>query len=177
MTDAPASRPASASRSTPDQAESRRRVEAGPEGHARVERDDHLVGDGAMPPPGRPDDDPPAEPQDREVALPGVGPVVLVDLARLQLADGAQPEGLEVAKVGLDLRDVGGGRAVIGHRQVGAHDGRAAGIDAGSQPLVDELERGLDAHAAGRDPREDLRDRLDRLLSALTDSSSQVSLS
>ena len=55
------------------------------------------------------------------------------------------------------------GRDISRHRQVGAHDGWAAGIDTRTEPLVDQLEGGLDADAAGRDPRQDLGDRLDRL--------------
>ena len=40
------------------EAEPRRRVEAGPEGHARVEGEDDVVGLAPMPSPRRPDDDP-----------------------------------------------------------------------------------------------------------------------
>ena len=48
--------------------------------------------------PGRPDDEPPADAHDREVRLPGVGPVGLVDEPRPQLADRPQPERLEMAE-------------------------------------------------------------------------------
>ena len=46
---------------------------------------------------------------------------------------------------------------------VRADDRRPCRIDAGAQPLVDELEPGFHARAAGRNPTEDLADRLDRL--------------
>ena len=59
----------------------------------------------AMPPPCRPDHDPPADPQHREVRLPGVRPVGLVDDARRQLADRPQPEGLEMAELALGAVD------------------------------------------------------------------------
>ena len=52
----------------------------------------------AMAAPGRPDHDPPPDAEHREVRLPGVGPVRLVDDARLEVADRPQPEGLEVAE-------------------------------------------------------------------------------
>ena len=74
-------------------------------------------------PPRRPDDDPPPDPQHREVRLPGVGPVGLVDEPRPDLADRPQPERLEVAQRLGRLGDAAlGGRRVAG-REVGA-DGR-----------------------------------------------------
>ena len=82
----------------PRQAEPRRGVEPRPEGHPGIHRDHHVAGLAAVAPPGGPDHDPPPDPQDREVALPGLGPVRLVDDLRPQLADLAQPEGLEVAE-------------------------------------------------------------------------------
>ena len=84
-----------------------------------------------VPSPGRPDDQPAADAQDREVGLPRLGPVVLVDEPRPQLADRAQPERLEMSE---RLGDLGrgplGGGTVAG-RQVGrgrspAGSGRSA---------------------------------------------------
>ena len=80
------------------QAQPGRRVQAGPERHPRIEREDDVVRRAPMAPPGRPDDEPPADPQDREVGLPGLGPVGLVDEPGPQLADRPQPERLEVAR-------------------------------------------------------------------------------
>ena len=68
----------------PGQAQPGRRVEPRPERHPGVERDDDVVGCPAMTSPGRPDDEPPAHPEDREVGLPGVRPVLLVDDPRLE---------------------------------------------------------------------------------------------
>ena len=83
------------------EAQPRRRVQPGPERHARVQREDHVVGLAAVAPPRRPDHDPPPDPQHREVRLPGVRPVRLVDDAGREVADRAQPERLEVAEVAL----------------------------------------------------------------------------
>ena len=49
--------------------------------------------------PGRPDDEPLANAQHREMLLPGLRPVLFVDDARLKLADVAQLEGLQMAQV------------------------------------------------------------------------------
>ena len=57
-----------------------------------------LVGGGLVAAPRRADDQPAADPQHREVRLPGIGPVGLVDDPRPQLADRPQPERLQVAE-------------------------------------------------------------------------------
>ena len=90
-------------------------MQAGPEGHARVEGQDDVIGLAPVAPPGRADDDPPAHAQDREVRLPGVGPVRLLHEARLEFADRAQAERLEVTQV---ARDIGDGR--VGGRPIAA---------------------------------------------------------
>ena len=145
------------------QAEPGRRVEAGPEGHARVEREDDVVGLAAVAPPGRPDDEPPADPQDREVRLPGLGPVRLVDEPRPELADRPQPERLEVAE---RLGDLGDGpvrgRAVARRAGRPGRSPAASGRPGRRDPRRPGRSR-LDGRAAGRDPAEDLADRLDRL--------------
>jgi hypothetical protein len=73
-------------------------VEAGPEGHPRVERQDDIVRAAAMASPGRPDDDPAADAQDREMGLPGVGPILFMDQSGLEIADRPQAERLEMAE-------------------------------------------------------------------------------
>ena len=67
-------------------------MQAGPEGHPGIEREHDVAGLAAVTPPGRPDDEPPADPEDREVGLAGVGPILLVDDPRLERADRPQPE-------------------------------------------------------------------------------------
>ena len=144
------------------EAQARRRMEPGPERHPRIEREDDVAGLAAMAPPGRPDDQTSPDAQDREVRLPGFGPVGLVDDPDPQLADRTQAERLEVAeRLGHVGRGAVGGRSVAS-RQVGADDGRPGRVEPGAQALVDQLERGLDRGPAGRRPAEDLADRLDR---------------
>ena len=70
-----------------------------------IEREDHVVGLPAVPSPRGPDDDALADPQHREVRLPGVRPVRLVDQAGGEVPDGPQAEGLEVAELAVRLRD------------------------------------------------------------------------
>ena len=145
------------------QAQPRRRMQPGPERHARVEREDDVVGRPAVAPPGRPDDQPPADAHDREVRLPGIRPVGFLDDPGPQLADRAQPERLEVAeRLGHLGRGSLRGRPVA-RREVGPDDRRPARVEPRSETLVDQLERRLDRRPAGRRPTEDLADRLDRL--------------
>ena len=101
-------------------------MQASPEGHARVERHDDVAGHRVVLAPGRPDDDATADPQDREVLLPGRRPVLLVDDTDLELADGPQAERREVAEAHPRLRDGGLGSATVVGRQVGAHGHRGA---------------------------------------------------
>ena len=89
------------------QAQSGRRVEAGPERHPRIQREHHIFGVAAVTPPRRADDEASAYAQHGEVGLPGLGPVLLVDDTGAQLADGPQPECLEVPE-GLRGRRRGG---------------------------------------------------------------------
>ena len=107
----------------------------------------------------------PADAQHREVLLPGLGPVLLVDEARLELADVAQLERLQMAEVAprrLDGARVDGGR-IIG-RDVAADDGRPRGVEARGKALVDELEGASTDDSARAHARQDLADLLDGLL-------------
>jgi len=116
-----------------------------------------------MAPPGRADDDPPPDPQHREVRLPRIGPVRLVDQAGPDLADRAQTERLEMAERlgGLGHPALRGSRITRG--QVGPDRRRPRWVDTSTEALVDELEGGLHRDPARSDAPEDLADRLDRL--------------
>ena len=140
-----------------------RRMEPGPERHPRIEREDDIVGRASMAAPRRPDDQSPADAHDREVRLPGVGPVGLLDDPRPELPDRPQSERLQMAERLGDLGHRAIGRGPVARRQVGAHGGRPGRIQPGAETLVHELERGLDRCPARRHPAEDLADRLDRL--------------
>jgi hypothetical protein len=86
-----------------------------------------------------------------------------VDEARAQLADRPQPESLEMTQ-GLRRRCHGSlAGARVTRRQIGSDYGWARRVDPRAEPLVDELERGLDARPAGCEPAEDLADGLDCL--------------
>ena len=110
------------------EAEPRRGVEAGAEGHARVERDDDVIPRGLVLPPGRPDDDAAADAQDGEVLLPRLRPVLLVDVATCEIADGTQartpcrwPRRSRVAATACL------GSALVARREVGPDDGGRTG--------------------------------------------------
>ena len=138
-------------------------MEARPEGHPGIEREHDVAGAGAVPAPGRTDHEPAAHAENREERLPCLGPVRLVDDARPELTDGPQAERLQVAE---RFRDLGCRR--LGHRlvtrwDVPADDCRSRRIDPRAEPLVDELEAGLDRRPATRHSSEDLADGLDRL--------------
>src|SRR5260221_1183182 len=138
-------------------------MQARPERHSRVQRKDHIACLTLVATPGWPDDQPATHAEDRKVRLPGFGPVRLVDDARPKLTDRPEAEGLEVAKRfgHLARRPLSG--VHVASRQVGAHDRRPRWIDCGSEPFVDELERGFYGCATRRRSTEDLADGLDRL--------------
>ena len=110
----------------PHQAEPRRGVQPGPEGHARVQRHDDVIRRGVVVAPGGLDDDAAAEAHDREVLLPGLRPVLFVDGSDAQLADRAQAEGGQVAEPRAGLFDGPIGGSAVECRQVGADGGRGA---------------------------------------------------
>jgi hypothetical protein len=130
------------------QAEPGGRMQPGAEGHPRVERDHDIIGSASVAAPCRPDERPTADADHREVALPGLCPVCLVDDADLQFADRAQLERLEMAEGLPRVRDrpACGGSVEAG--DVGANDRRTRGVDPGRQAVRDELECGLDTRAA-----------------------------
>ncbi len=145
------------------QAESRGRMQPGPERHPGIEREHDVAGRAAMTPPRRSDDEPPPDPHHREVGLPGVRPVGFQDDPRPQLPDRSQPERLEVAECHGDLGHgpVRGGP--VARRQVRPDDGGPARIQARAQSLIHQLESRFHRGPARRRPAEDLADRLDRL--------------
>ena len=145
------------------QAESRRRMEAGPECHPGIESDDDIAGPRAMAPPRWPDHEAASEAQHREVGLPGLGPVRLMDEPGRQLADRSKAEGLEMAQRLARFRYRPSRCRFVTSRHVCAHDGRSRRVDPRPKAFVGQLERRLDARAAGCDPAEDLRHGLDGL--------------
>ncbi len=138
-------------------------MEPGPEGHPGIEREDDVAGRPAMAPPGRSDHEPASDPEDGEVRLPGVGPVLLVDDPGLERTDRAQPEGGEMAERGLGSRHALPGRGRVAGRQVGPDDRRTIRVDPGAKTFLNELEGGFDRRPAGREPGQDLADGLDGL--------------
>ena len=145
----------------PGQAEARRGMEAGAECHPRIHGDHHVAGRAAMAPPGRPDHDPSADPHHSDVALPGVRPIRVVDDGRDERTDLAQAEGREVTQRSIRRGDRFPDGPRVARRQVRPHGRGLTGVDDRAQPLVRQEEPGLHAHAARRDPREDLADGLD----------------
>ena len=95
------------------------------------------------------------------MGLPRLRPVGLVDDPRRQLPDRAKAEGLKVAQrlAGFGGRSFGRGPIACGH--VGPNGRRTSRIDARTQPLVDELERGFHAGSARGHTTEDLGYRFD----------------
>ena len=69
-------------------------MQAGAERHSRVKADHDLISSGLVFSPRRPDDEATANALNGEVLLPRLGPVLLVDDARLKLAYRSQLEGL-----------------------------------------------------------------------------------
>ena len=151
----------------PRQAQPRGRVEAGAEGHPRVQRDDDVVACRLIVTPGGLDDDAPPQTHDREVLLPGAGPVLLVDLGHVQLADGTQVEGGEVAQALPGHGDGGLGGGHVEGRQVGPDGDRGIEDRRSRQAFLLGREGLLHGDATGSRPREDLAHRLDGLLVAL----------
>ncbi len=133
------------------EAEPGRRVQPRPERHARIQREHDVVRRPPVPPPGRPDDEPTADAEHGEMRFPGVRPVGLVDHARLEFADRAQVERLEMARARSSRRRP---PARIACASRAGRYARTIGgprrIEAGAEALVDQLERGLDARAARR---------------------------
>ena len=146
------------------QAQAGRRVQARPERHARVEREHDVVGSAAVSPPGRADDEPPPDAQDREVAPsrpPPSPPRARSGSAARRSAAGRTPGDGRAPRRPRPRRPRPRPRRAPG--TYAANHGRPARIDPGAESLVDEVERRLDGRAAGGDPAEDLADRLDRL--------------
>ena len=138
-------------------------MEAGPERHPGVERKDDVAGRAPVAAPSRADDEPAADAHHREVRLPCLGPVRLVDDARPQLPDRPQPERLEMAEGGGDLGDGRVRGRAVPRRQVCPDDRGPARVEPGAEALIDQFEGGLDRRATLRRPTEDLADGLDGL--------------
>ena len=147
------------------EAEPGRRVQPGPERHARIERDHDVAGLRPMPPPCRPDHDPSPDAQHREVAPSRPPPSPTRGRRASQLADRAQAERLEMAE---RLARLGDGPRRVGLRR--RAPGRYARTIAGRvgsrrapRPSSTSSKAGSTLVPTGRDARQDLADGLDGL--------------
>src|SRR3954465_1618410 len=109
-----------------------------------------------MPTPGRTDDETLPDAHDREVGLPCLRPIRLVDDPRPELADRTQPESLQVSERGRDIGDGPGGRRPVACWHVGTDRRRPGRIDTRAESFLDELERRLDRRPPRCRPTEDL---------------------
>ena len=121
-----------------------RRVEAGPEGHARVEREDDVVRTAAVATPRRPDHQPAADAHDREVApsrpRPSRPPGRSASGARRSCR---RPNAWRWPSASATSR--GARRSAAAGRRAGTYPRTTAGrvrVDPGAEPLVDEVEPG-----------------------------------
>ena len=127
--------------------------------------DDNLVVGRRVLAPRRPDDEAAADAQHGKVLLPRLGPVLLVDDARLELADVAQLEGLQVAQVAPRRRRRRRARRAGRSPHVTAHDGRPRDVSSRVESPSSMSSKGASTDDAARaDPRQDLADLLDGLL-------------
>ena len=138
-------------------------MESGPERHPGIECQDDIARSSPVASPGRADDETSSDPHHREVRLPGVSPVGLLDQPGPELPDRAQPERLEVAERLRHLGDRSSRDGPVARRHIGPDDGRPSRVQPGAEALIDQLEGRLHGGPAGRRPTEDLADRLDRL--------------
>ena len=114
-----------------------RRVQAGPERHARIERDRDLVRSRNVVEPGRHDHDA-ADALHADVLLPAFGPVRILDRADLQIAERAQAERLEVPERALCRLDLA--RRVRPVGDMGGHDERRREVGRGGELVVRDRE-------------------------------------
>src|SRR4051812_23237244 len=110
------------------------------------------------------DDEPAPHTQHRKVALPCLGPVLLVNEPCLELANRPQPERLQVAKVVAGALD---GVAGVGGRRIRANGHRPRWVDARGQPVVYQIEWCLDRHHPTGGSAQDFAHRLDRFVIGL----------
>ena len=131
-------------------------MQPGAERHSGIELDNDIAITGLIVAPRRLNDDAPADVLDRKVLLPSLGPVLLVDQARREIANRAKPERLQMAQVGPNAINSALGNAAICSRDIPAHRHRLRRVDNGSKAIIDERERRLDRHAARAHARQDL---------------------
>src|SRR5262245_14450958 len=121
-------------------------MQPGPERHAGVEGDDQVIGTGLEPAPARFDDEALADAVREEVLLPGVGPILLDNLADRWRAD--RPDSTEMPQRLFELS--ASTSALAGARHVTTHgDGGASRNDRWLVPgdLLPRLGRVLDNDA------------------------------
>ena len=133
------------------------------EGHPRVQRQDHVACLWSVAPPRGPDDQPPPNSENREVALPRLGPILLTHQSRLEIADRSEAKRLQVAKGRSRLGDRSVDSRRIQAGEVSPHDGRLSRVDDRAQALVAQPEAGLDAGSTRGKASQDLADRFDGL--------------
>src|SRR5215212_10231833 len=100
-------------------------MEAGTEGHARIELDDDLVWSRLVQMPGSFHQHAASDPMDAVVFLPGVGPVLLRAFGDAQIADRAEPA--EMPERLPDVVDCSGWN--VGRIEKGPYDDRPCRID------------------------------------------------
>src|SRR5512143_757961 len=127
----------------------RRRMETGAEGHAGIEHDGDRIAARHLDP--RRSYEEPSYPKRRELGLPRLEPVFLLDLARDELADRTETEGLQVPERVLRVVHLGDAFGI--HRHVRLHDVIRAAA---------RLDGKLDRDALMTDAREDLAHRFHR---------------
>src|SRR5207245_4507050 len=105
------------------------RMQARAERHARIEGEDDIAGLTAVAAPGRSNDETAPDSEHREVRLPCLGPVHLVNDACLDIADGPETERLEMTQglPGSRHRPTSSGAITCG--QIGTDDGRPTRVD------------------------------------------------
>ena len=86
-------------------------MKAGAERHARIERDGDRPGHARVRP--RRSHEEPADLNGRDGRLPGLEPILVLDLADRELADWSEAEGLEMPKRVTRVRDLREGVRVV----------------------------------------------------------------
>ena len=122
-----------------------RRVQPGPERHARVEGQDDVSVGGAMSSPGRSDHQPPADPKHGKCCFHASAQSASSTSRVLTSPIGRRSNTCRWPSADVDLGNGPLDRGRIGGSDVRPDRGRPSRIDARTQPLVHQLETRLDA--------------------------------